>query len=43
MIVLAMLFGIWVGEYRGPDAIYECELFASTYQDEIKCVVWTVE
>lgn len=40
MIVLAMLSGIWIGEYFGPYAKYECELFASTYQDEIKCVEW---
>jgi hypothetical protein len=41
MIVLALLSGIWIAEFSGPAAMWQCELYAEVYEAEgVKCVVW---
>ena len=40
MLVLAMLGGIWIAEFGGPYAIYECLDFAREHNESIVCVTW---
>lgn len=38
MIVLALLSGIWIAEFQGNSAMFECETFAQIYEaGDVKC------
>lgn len=37
MLVLAILGGIWIGEFGGADAMNECLAYAEIYNLDITC------